>query len=71
LVLFARWRPNLPALVKSFPPFPQHPKMLGMQTQVLSIYPLLGKGKKYRGVIVAPPVEASLSFVFLSLFYYY
>jgi hypothetical protein len=70
LVLLAMWRPNLSALVRSFP-LSHKTQNAGDATQVLSIYALLGRGKKYRGVIVAPPVEKPLTFVFLSLLYYY
>jgi len=63
------WKPNLSALVRS--PLSRNTQNAGDATQVLSIYALLGRGKKYRGVIVAPPVEKSLTFVFLSLLYYY
>jgi hypothetical protein len=39
LVLFAMWRPNLSALVRSFPPFPQHPKCWGCNTSPLYLSP--------------------------------
>jgi hypothetical protein len=42
------WRPNLSALVRSFP-LSHNAQNAGDATQVLSIYPLLGEGRSIEG----------------------